>query len=45
MQGVCGTHKTRFKILDSDFTYYGVYVLYFRRLSQLISVQLLKNKL
>ena len=25
MQGACGTHKTRLKILDSDFTYYGVY--------------------
>ena len=25
MQGACGTDKTRLKILESDFTYYGVY--------------------
>ena len=25
IQGACGTHKTHLKILDSDFTYYGVY--------------------
>ena len=25
IQGACGTDKTRLKILDSDFTYYGVY--------------------
>ena len=25
MQGACGIHKTRLKILECDFTYYGVY--------------------
>ena len=44
MQDACWTHKTRLKILDCDFTYYGVYSFWTFCVCLNFFVQSLKNK-